>query len=61
MSMEGEKPIVEIMFDNFITLCTNQIINYASKFNYMFNNKLDVPIVIRANTSYRIGYRVTES
>ena len=39
MAMRGLKPIVEIMFGDFITLVVDQIINHASKYNWMYNEK----------------------
>ena len=44
MAMRGLKPIVEIMFGDFITLVKrDQIINHASKYNWMYNEKVNVP------------------
>ena len=36
LSMLGFKPIVEIMFGDFITLCADQIINHLAKFYELF-------------------------
>ena len=47
MAMRGLKPIVEIMFGDFITLVMDQIINHASKYNWMYNEKVNVPMLIR--------------
>lgn len=61
MSMRGLKPIVEIMFGDFITLGTDQIINHASKYNWMFNDKVNLPIIIRTPVGGRRGYGPTHS
>jgi acetoin:2,6-dichlorophenolindophenol oxidoreductase subunit beta len=43
----GMKPIIEIMFSDFIMLALDQIANQAAKIRYMFGGKANVPIVIR--------------
>ena len=40
MAMRGLKPIVEIMFGDFILLAADQIVNHATKYNWMYNEKL---------------------
>ena len=42
MAIGGLRPIVEIMFGDFITLAADQIINHASKYNWMYNNQVSV-------------------
>lgn len=61
MSMRGMKPIVEIMFGDFLTLCVDQIINHATKYNWMYDSKVSVPIVIRAPMGGGRGYGPTHS
>ena len=46
-SLLGMRPIVEIMFSDFIMLPLEQIVNQAAKLRYMFGGKAKVPIVIR--------------
>jgi pyruvate dehydrogenase E1 component beta subunit len=43
----GLRPIVEIMFMDFITCCMDSIVNQIAKMRYMFGNQYTVPIVIR--------------
>ncbi|ONI39342.1 pyruvate dehydrogenase [Candidatus Epulonipiscium fishelsonii] len=43
----GMRPIVEIMFSDWITLSSDQIINVAAKMRYMFGGKVEMPVVIR--------------
>ncbi len=43
----GMRPIVDIMFQDFITLAMDQIVNHASKIHYMYGGQMRVPIVIR--------------
>lgn len=60
LAMAGKKPIVEIMFADFLTLCMDQIYNHAVKFPGMFAEST-VPIVIRAPCGGRRGYGPTHS
>jgi pyruvate/2-oxoglutarate/acetoin dehydrogenase E1 component len=61
MAMRGMKPVVEIMFGDFITLCTEQIVNQATKYQWMFNGQVTVPIVIRTPIGGGRGYGPTHS
>jgi len=61
MAMRGMKPVVEIMFGDFITLCVDQIVNHASKYNWMFNEQINVPVVIRTPMGAGRGYGPTHS
>jgi len=46
-AMTGMRPVVDIMFGDFITLAMDQIANQAAKVHYMSGGKLTVPLVIR--------------
>jgi pyruvate/2-oxoglutarate/acetoin dehydrogenase E1 component len=61
MALRGLRPVVEIMFGDFITLIADQIINHAAKFNWMYNKQAEVPIVIRTPMGGRRGYGPTHS
>lgn len=43
----GMRPIVELMFSDFMAVCYDQIINQAAKIHFMFGGKVNVPMVIR--------------
>jgi pyruvate/2-oxoglutarate/acetoin dehydrogenase E1 component len=43
----GLRPIVEIMFMDFATVCMDGIVNQIAKMRYMFGSQYTVPIVIR--------------
>ena len=58
--MAGRRPIVEIMFADFLTLCMDQIYNHAVKFPGMFAD-CDVPLVVRSPSGGRRGYGPTHS
>lgn len=49
-AMTGLRPIVEIMFMDFVTVCLDPIINQAAKLPYMTAGQLTVPIVFRTQT-----------
>jgi acetoin:2,6-dichlorophenolindophenol oxidoreductase subunit beta len=46
-AMTGMRPIVDIMFGDFIALAMDQIVNQAAKVHYMSGGKLKVPLVVR--------------
>ncbi len=46
-AMTGMRPVVDIMFGDFLTLAMDQIVNQAAKVRYMSGGKLHVPIVFR--------------
>ena len=46
-AMTGMRPIVEIMYIDFIGICMGQINNQVAKIRYMFGGKTKVPLVIR--------------
>jgi pyruvate dehydrogenase E1 component beta subunit len=47
MAVLGLRPIVEIMFVDFITLAMDQLVNHAAKLHGMFGGQSTVPMVIR--------------
>ena len=46
-AMTGMRPIVDIMFGDFITLTMDQMVNQAAKVHYMSGGKWKVPMVMR--------------
>ena len=46
-AMTGMRPVVDIMFGDFITLAMDQMVNQAAKVHYMSGGKLRVPMVMR--------------
>ena len=51
----GSRPVVELMFNDFLGVCFDQIFNQAAKFRYMFGGKATTPVVIR--TMIGSGFR----
>lgn len=48
-AMTGSRPIVDLMFGDFLTLVMDQMVNQAAKIHYMSGGKLSVPMVLRTN------------
>jgi acetoin:2,6-dichlorophenolindophenol oxidoreductase subunit beta len=46
-AMTGMRPIIDIMFGDFITLTMDQMVNQAAKIHYMSGGKWKVPMVLR--------------
>lgn len=46
-AMTGMRPVVDIMFGDFVTLTMDQLTNQAAKIHYMSGGKLKVPMVMR--------------
>ena len=44
---EGLRPVVEIMFSDFVLLALDQIVNLGAKLRFMSNGQFSVPLVIR--------------
>jgi pyruvate/2-oxoglutarate/acetoin dehydrogenase E1 component len=46
-AMSGLKPVVEIMFMDFVTLAIDALVNQAAKARFMFGGQYALPIVVR--------------
>lgn len=46
-AMAGMRPVVDIMFGDFITLAMDQMVNQAAKVHYMSGGKWKVPLTLR--------------
>ncbi|MED3941900.1 alpha-ketoacid dehydrogenase subunit beta [Priestia megaterium] len=51
----GLRPVAELMFNDFIGCCLDQVLNQGAKFRYMFGGKAEVPVTIR--TTHGAGFR----
>src|SRR3954465_12565150 len=47
-AMTGLRPVVDLMFGDFLTLIMDQLANQAAKIHYMSGGKWKVPLVVRA-------------
>ncbi len=61
MAMNGMKPVMEMMFGDFITLSFDQLLNHAAKYNGMYAGQVKVPMLIRAPMGGGRGYGATHS
>jgi pyruvate/2-oxoglutarate/acetoin dehydrogenase E1 component len=61
MALRGYRPILEIMFGDFVALGFDQIVNGIAKFREMFNERVHVPLVVRMPMGGRRGYGPTHS
>jgi pyruvate/2-oxoglutarate/acetoin dehydrogenase E1 component len=61
MALRGRRPILEIMFGDFMALGMDQVVNGISKFREMYDDQVTVPLVVRAPMGARRGYGPTHS
>src|SRR3989440_9277026 len=46
-AIQGMRPVVEVMYEDFLTISMEQIVNQAAKHRYMSGGQLKVPLTIR--------------
>jgi pyruvate/2-oxoglutarate/acetoin dehydrogenase E1 component len=46
-AIQGMRPVVEIMYEDFLTLSLEQIVNQAAKHRYMSGGQVKVPLTVR--------------
>jgi pyruvate/2-oxoglutarate/acetoin dehydrogenase E1 component len=61
MAVRGLRPVIEIMFGDFIALTADQLINHAAKLRWMSGDVVRVPLVVRTPMGGRRGYGPTHS
>lgn len=61
MALRGLRPVVEIMFGDFLMLAADQVLNHIAKYRWMYNEQVRVPLVIRAPMGGGRGYGPTHS
>lgn len=61
LALGGRRPIVEIMFGDFVALCFDQLLNHAAKFHGMYNGRVSSAIVVRTPMGGGRGYGPTHS
>ncbi len=54
-AMMGMRPIMEVMFMDFLTISMNQLVNQAAKMHFMFGGKASIPMVMRAPSGSGTG------
>jgi len=60
-AMLGLKPVVEIMFMDFLALALDQLLNSAGKLHYMYGGQVTVPMVLRTPGGAKGGYGPSHS
>ena len=48
-ALTGLRPVVELMYGDFLTLAMEPLVNQAAKMRYMFGGQAKVPLVLRSN------------
>lgn len=61
LALKGFLPVCEIMFGDFLALAADQLINHASKFRYLYNDTVKVPMIVRTPMGGRRAYGATHS
>lgn len=57
----GLRPVVELMFSDFVTCCMDALVNHAAKLQYMYAGQVRVPLCLRLPIGRRHGYGATHS
>ncbi len=52
----GLKPVVEIMFPDFVLVAADQIFNHIGKLRYIYGGNVDMPLVMRTRIATGCGY-----
>ncbi len=55
-AITGLRPVVELMYADFLANSMNQIVNFAAKMRYMSGGQLKVPLVLRAMMGHGRGH-----
>jgi pyruvate dehydrogenase E1 component beta subunit len=54
-AMSGTRPVLEIMFADFMPLTLDALINQASVFQYLWEDQVDIPFVLRTQGGGGVG------
>jgi pyruvate/2-oxoglutarate/acetoin dehydrogenase E1 component len=60
-ALTGLRPVVEIMFMDFVALAMDQIVNHAAKLHYIYGGQARVPLVVRCPAGAGRGYGASHS
>ena len=60
-ALVGSRPVVELMFMDFITQAMDQLVNHAAKYAYMYGDQACVPLTIRCPFGPGRAYGATHS
>lgn len=54
-AVAGLRPVPEIMFDDFLGVCMDEVVNQTAKMRYMFGGKAKVPLTLRTACGAGVG------
>lgn len=54
-AMAGLRPVVELMFSDFMCVCFDELVNEAAKMRFMFGGKVKIPMVMRTASGAGTG------
>jgi pyruvate/2-oxoglutarate/acetoin dehydrogenase E1 component len=57
----GMRPIVELMFIDFVGVCMDQLLNNASKIKYMLGGQVDIPLTVITRMGAGVGWGAQHS
>ena len=60
-AMTGLRPVVEIMFSDFLGVCFDQLMNQTAKLRFLSNGRVSMPLVIRTTMGAGDGSGATHS
>jgi len=60
-AMTGRRPVVEILFSDFLTTCLDPIVNQAAKLRYMSGGQYSLPLVVRTPGGGGLGMAAQHS
>jgi pyruvate/2-oxoglutarate/acetoin dehydrogenase E1 component len=61
LALSGYRPIAEIMFGDFLSLCFDQIVNHIAKYGPMYDGGASCPVIIRTPSGGGRAYGPTHS
>ncbi len=61
LALAGFRPIAEVMFGDFLTLCFDQLLNHIAKYEAMYDGNAACPVLIRVPSGGGRGYGPTHS
>lgn len=61
LALAGFRPVLEIMFGDFLSLCFDQIVNHIAKYERMYDGNATCPVIIRSPSGGGRGYGPTHS
>ena len=61
LALAGLRPIVEVMFGDFLSLCFDQIVNHIAKYGAMYAAGVACPVIVRTPSGGHRGYGPTHS